>query len=275
MFSGLTRKEQYILLALVGVIGIGLAAHQVRDARQQRVFDLVDGKKPRELTTAPTPPEDPPPNPVPAEPDKININTATATELQRLDGIGPRKAQVILEDRATRGPFQTVDDLDRVKGIGPSTLEKLRPYITTGATPTPPPPAPGTADPILAGAAPGIPLVQPGATPPPSAAGAVPPAVSLVAPGAPTASNAAPVGPIAANPAPVAPPRASADARININRATEQELQRLNGVGEVLARRIIEFRTTYGPFRRPEDLMKVKGIGPKTLEKNRDLITVE
>jgi competence protein ComEA len=60
----------------------------------------------------------------------ININTATATELEELPGIGPSYAKGIIDYRTQNGPFVRVDDLDKVKGIGPKTLEKLRPLVT-------------------------------------------------------------------------------------------------------------------------------------------------
>lgn len=63
-------------------------------------------------------------------------------------------------------------------------------------------------------------------------------------------------------------------ARININTATLQELQTLGGIGPVMARRIIEYRQTYGGFSAVDDLTNVKGIGEKTLEKIRDSIAV-
>ncbi len=59
----------------------------------------------------------------------IDINTAGLAELQLLPGIGPALAQRILDDRQANGPYRSVDDLDRVRGIGPKTLEKLRPLI--------------------------------------------------------------------------------------------------------------------------------------------------
>ena len=62
---------------------------------------------------------------------------------------------------------------------------------------------------------------------------------------------------------------------ININTATEEELVQLNGVGYEYAARIIEYREEWGPFETPEELMEVKGIGPKTFEKSMDIITVE
>ncbi len=63
--------------------------------------------------------------------------------------------------------------------------------------------------------------------------------------------------------------------KININTAPEEELVKLKRVGPVIAGRIIEYRETHGPFRRPEDIMKVICIGQKTWEYNRDIITVE
>jgi competence protein ComEA len=56
----------------------------------------------------------------------VNLNSATAVELDSLPGIGPSKAQAIIDNR----PYATVDDLDSVPGIGASTLEQLRPLVT-------------------------------------------------------------------------------------------------------------------------------------------------
>jgi competence protein ComEA len=64
-------------------------------------------------------------------PVPIDINRASAAELQRLVGIGPTLAQRIIDERARR-PFKSVDELRRVSGIGPKTLERLRPSITVG-----------------------------------------------------------------------------------------------------------------------------------------------
>jgi competence protein ComEA len=74
----------------------------------------------------------------------VNINTATKDELIALQGIGPAKAQAILDYRKQNGPFKSVDDLKSVKGIGAKRLEKLRADLTVGAAPakvaTAPPP---------------------------------------------------------------------------------------------------------------------------------------
>lgn len=60
---------------------------------------------------------------------KININRASAAELDELPGIGAAKAKAIVAEREKNGPFRSVDDLLRVKGIGPKLLEKMKPSI--------------------------------------------------------------------------------------------------------------------------------------------------
>lgn len=60
----------------------------------------------------------------------VNINTADLAALERLPGIGRTYARRILEYREQVKGFRSVDELTRVKGIGPKTLEKLRPHIT-------------------------------------------------------------------------------------------------------------------------------------------------
>jgi len=62
--------------------------------------------------------------------------------------------------------------------------------------------------------------------------------------------------------------------RLDINRATVEELQALPGIGEVLARRVVERRTARGSFNTVEDLLEVKGIGEKRLNSLRPLILV-
>jgi len=60
----------------------------------------------------------------------ININSAGETELEGLPGVGPVTAAAIIDYRTQNGPFATVDDLIDVTGIGPSTLEQIRPFAT-------------------------------------------------------------------------------------------------------------------------------------------------
>lgn len=69
----------------------------------------------------------------------VNINTATAAQLETLPGIGPAKAAAIIQYRADHGPFQTVSQLDNVPGIGPATMANLSGMVSVGdgATVTP------------------------------------------------------------------------------------------------------------------------------------------
>lgn len=62
--------------------------------------------------------------------------------------------------------------------------------------------------------------------------------------------------------------------KVNINTASEKELTQLGGIGVAKAAEIVKYREANGPFGNPEDLMNVKGIGPKTFESNKDRIAV-
>lgn len=62
---------------------------------------------------------------------------------------------------------------------------------------------------------------------------------------------------------------------ININRATESELTTLHGIGSSKAQAIILYREMFGDFQTVDELEKVKGIGPKTIEKNRSRLRVQ
>ena len=70
----------------------------------------------------------------PAHP--ININTAGATELRQVPGVGPSTAQKILDSRKSCGAFKSVDDLLAIKGTGPKKLDRMRKYLTVGKPPS-------------------------------------------------------------------------------------------------------------------------------------------
>lgn len=70
------------------------------------------------------------PSPSSQEGGKVNINMATAEELDTLPGIGPSIAQRIIDYRTTNGPFQSVEDIKNVRGIGDVTFEKLKDKVT-------------------------------------------------------------------------------------------------------------------------------------------------
>ena len=152
--------------------------------------------------------------------DTVDINTATEQELETVVGIGPALAARIVEFRSQNGPFQSVDTLVEVRGIGPQTLERMRDQVTVGTAR------------FVVRAGGGVPAEMP--------------------------DEAAPTGPL-----------------LNLNTATAEELDALNGIGPVLAARIVEYRTAHGPFRYVEDVMEVRGIGPAKLEEFADRVTVE
>ena len=60
----------------------------------------------------------------------VNINTASQTELESLQGIGPAKAKAIIEYREKNGSFASIEDLAKVSGIGSGTIKQLRDTIT-------------------------------------------------------------------------------------------------------------------------------------------------
>ena len=85
---------------------------------EQQIYVPVEG----ELPAVGTPGSDP------AGP--IDVNAATAAQLDELPGIGPSLAAAIIAYRAEHGPFATLDALEQVPGIGPSKLSRLRPHAT-------------------------------------------------------------------------------------------------------------------------------------------------
>jgi competence protein ComEA len=158
--------------------------------------------------------------------ERIDPNTADADELQRLPRIGPALAGRIVAHREANGGFRSLADLQAVPGIGPALLSGIEPHLTLPPAP-PAPPAP---------------------SPPPAAA------VARPATSAPAVAPATRAGGGA--------PRAVPGGPVDINRATVDELQRLPGVGPVLAERMVAWRREHGAFRTADDLQKVPGIGP-------------
>lgn len=61
---------------------------------------------------------------------RVNINTASTSELDALPGVGPTTAQAIVDYRLQNGSFQFIEDIQKVPGIGPATYERIKDYIT-------------------------------------------------------------------------------------------------------------------------------------------------
>jgi competence protein ComEA len=165
--------------------------------------------------------------------ETLDPNRSEEEDLDRLPGIGPSTAKAIIAARRARGGFWKAEDLLDVKGIGPVTLEKIRPHLSFSA---------------------GVP--QTFALP------AGPAETSSPAPGGPSEGSASQdQGQSLPRP-----------ARVDLNQATARELESLPGIGPKLAQRIVEDRQRAGLFLKPEDLLRVRGIGPATLARIRNLV---
>jgi competence protein ComEA len=62
----------------------------------------------------------------------VNINTATQSELEAVKGLGPAKAQAIIQHRESNGNFKSLDELDNVKGFGKASIEKMKGELSVG-----------------------------------------------------------------------------------------------------------------------------------------------
>jgi competence ComEA-like helix-hairpin-helix protein len=142
-----------LVFVLVSLL-VGGAFREWRRAHEMRFADLVSSLESQDLATKRGSPADrgapdssmtaaivdsrrtPPggqspgrrPSP-PLAPARIDLDRATAHDLERLPGIGPALAARIIADRVDRGPFGSPSALLRVRGIGPRTLDRIRPYL--------------------------------------------------------------------------------------------------------------------------------------------------
>ena len=158
--------------------------------------------------------------------ERIDPNSATEEDLDRLPGVGPAVAGRIVQMRQDRGAFTQASDLLSVPGVGPATLARIMPHLALPARARV-----GAATRVL-------------------------PGESTRIPGRDTDS---------------ALPNSD---RLDLNRATREELQRLPGVGPVTAERILALRENLGRFRSLEELRSVRGIGSATIGRLRPLLSI-
>jgi competence protein ComEA len=119
--GGLTSDAQ--------VDALNLAA-RLEDGQQLRVPAISEVARPTATSRANFRVLPSPPATATAQGNLININTASAEELASLPGIGPTTAQRIVEHRTENGPFQRIEDLLDVAGIGPATFDSIQALIT-------------------------------------------------------------------------------------------------------------------------------------------------
>ncbi len=156
----------------------------------------------------------------------LDLNRASQAELRLLPGLGDTLSQRVIEHRQRVGTFRSVDDLRQVPGIGPKTLERLRPYLF------------------------------------------VVPRESFVT--FDDESEAMPIEPAK----PISKGKGKHPTEpIDVNSASQADLQKLPGIGPKLSQRILDERAK-AAFKSIEDLRRVPGIGPKTLEKIKPFVVV-
>lgn len=127
----ITRQEGLAILTLAVLFLLGLT---VRHFQQQQIPPVAADSlvaTPATDSTVSSPASPRPQRPSAEHP--INVNTAPPEALDGLPGIGPALSERIVTYRSTQRPFQRVDELERVRGIGPKTLATLRPMVRVAA----------------------------------------------------------------------------------------------------------------------------------------------
>ncbi len=174
----------------------------------------------------------------------IDLNSASEKELESIKGIGPALAKKIVAGR----PYKSVDDLSKA-GIPAKTIEAMKPLVKAGASA----PAAAAAPPAKAPAK--EKAAKAAASAPATAA------QKATAPAVKTPAKAA-----AATAAKLAPGQ-----KVNLNKATKEQLETLPEIGPVKAQAIIDGR----PYKKIDDVMKIKGIKEGTFGKIKDFIVVD
>lgn len=142
------RNEQIILLLLCGILIVGIVIRYLDSKDPDRIPDFEVRKNAVEvplekektealpatsLALGQSIEEDPSKKKevdIPQVGKLLDINSATAKEFERLPRIGPQIAGRIVAYREKNGAFKRIDDITKVKGIGPKTLDRLRPHLT-------------------------------------------------------------------------------------------------------------------------------------------------
>lgn len=121
----ITRRESIAILTLVGLLFVGWTVQYVQRQMTPPLEESAVVAAPTDSVRAALSS-----SASAARSRPININSASREKLQTLSGIGPALSRRIVNYRTTHDSFQQVDDLERVRGIGPKTLASLRPRIT-------------------------------------------------------------------------------------------------------------------------------------------------
>ena len=202
---------------------------------------------------------------------KVNINTASKSELETLPGVGPSIADNIISAR----PFKSVRDLKDVSGIGEQRFQEIVPHVTVGSaasrrssTATASGRAAESSSARASGSDKPTAKAQSENVTPPGArnSGGVDSTVTTDS----VHSGSDKPGAHAKEESRANTSSRNNSAKVNLNTASKEQLEALPGIGPVKAQAIIDNR----PYSKPEDVMKVSGIKEGTYDKIRDQITV-
>ena len=118
----LERVERYILIFLIAALVLGVTVSALRKSQQGAgvTIDKFDPERYKEISADTS-----------QAGEKININTASAEELEKIKGVGRTIAERIVEYRYQNGAFASIDDIKDVKGVGVALFGKIRNRITT------------------------------------------------------------------------------------------------------------------------------------------------
>ena len=108
----LRRPDQFVAGVLLTIALVAIAIHWTYQAGLRRGLIEIDRAPPRSVQF------------------QVDVNRADWPELALMPRIGEQLAKRIVQDRQVNGPFRDLNDLRRVRGIGPKTLEEMRPYLS-------------------------------------------------------------------------------------------------------------------------------------------------
>lgn len=226
LITACPKQAQWALVTLLGITTLLLAAHTLRTLAFFPRFTELQSAEP--LTC------------------RLDVNQASQAELMQLPGIGPKLAQRIIENRNQYGPFQKIQDLTRVSGIGKAKLKRMEKWICVEKPADEKKPPPELKNQIQ--------LTRSKSQKP-----------------------AAPTKVVKENqakfPSNIKKETAWDGPLLDLNTASIEQLDKLPRIGPVLAKRIIEERNLRH-FESVDELKRVKGIGPKTLAGLRPYVTV-
>lgn len=124
----LTKLERYIVVVTVFFVAFTGIWFWVQNSRRE-VVRVTVSRTAAAAESVETAPDNEAPGMLPGE--RLNVNTASAEDLERLPGIGEKRAADIIAYREANGPFEYPEQLTEVPGIGEATMQGLLDYITT------------------------------------------------------------------------------------------------------------------------------------------------